>query len=97
MGELNQRLRAEFLEFRLDRMDDGVIGVVPVLRERPSLTLTVSYDEAMASPLPSYDDYLRMQREAAREDPLWVTGEEQIQPPTKLLKIPDGKDRHSQR
>jgi hypothetical protein len=32
VGELNDRLRSVFEEFRLGRMDDGALGILPVLR-----------------------------------------------------------------
>jgi hypothetical protein len=35
LGELNERLRAEFVEFRLDRTEDGAIRIWPVLQRRP--------------------------------------------------------------
>jgi hypothetical protein len=96
LGELNARLRTEFLEFRMDLMDDGVVGILPILRERPSPASDISYDEAMARPLPSYEDYVRMQREEVREDPLWVTGEERIRPHAKVLAVSTEKGRDSQ-
>ena len=34
LGELNERLCAEFEEFRMDRTDDDVVGVQSVLRVR---------------------------------------------------------------
>jgi hypothetical protein len=71
----------------MDLMEDGVVGILPILRERPSPASGISYDEAMARPLPSYEDYVRMQREEAREDALWVTGEERIRPPAKALAV----------
>lgn len=36
VAELNERLRAVFEEFRLDRVDAGVVGVLPVLRPGPA-------------------------------------------------------------
>jgi DNA invertase Pin-like site-specific DNA recombinase len=34
VAELNERLREEFEKFRLDYLNDGTVGILPVLRER---------------------------------------------------------------
>ena len=62
--------------------------------DRPDAIL-LTHDHHAA--LPSFQPYVRMQREEAREDPLWVTGVERITPPTKALAVvPDGKGPYSQ-
>jgi DNA invertase Pin-like site-specific DNA recombinase len=89
LGELNERLRAEFQEFRLDTMPDGSVGVQPVLRPRP-------FDAGAAfiwwldagRPLPSDEEAERIVREGHIEDARWVTGDEQIRPPVKALAVP---------
>jgi hypothetical protein len=93
LGELNERLRAEFREFRMDRMEDGVVGVLPVLRERP-VPSYAEWSEA-GKPLPSEDEARRiLRRDGVVADGTWVTGEERI--PAKPLSVPAGKGPHSQ-
>jgi hypothetical protein len=56
-------LRAEFGEFRIDRMEDGVIGILPVLRPQPTEPFGgyAAWVEA-GKPLPSADEARRIQR-----------------------------------
>jgi hypothetical protein len=90
LGELNERLRAEFKEFRLDRMDDGTVGVVPVLRERPAAELIGGYAAwaEAGKPLPSEEEARRIQRgEDTLAEGIWVTGDEINRPPAKALSV----------
>ena len=99
LGELNERLRAEFEEFRMDSMDDGVIGVVPVLRRREidlSWDWYATYKEWIdaGQPEPTEEEiaaYHRQEREERRrdraEEPIWADGKEMIRPPAKPLMV----------
>ena len=91
LGELNERLREEFEEFRLDQMDDGVIGVQPMLRKR-EFDVGAAYAAWVEAgkPEPTPEQIGNHRRVQVAEDPIWVTGKEMIRPPAKPLTIPNG-------
>jgi hypothetical protein len=71
-------------------MEDGTVGVLPVLRERPAAELLGGYAAwaAEGKPLPPEDEARRIQRgEGTLADGMWVTGQEHIRPPTKALRV----------
>ena len=79
----------------MDVVEDGVIGVQPVLRPRPfdaGAAFTRWLDAGR--PLPSDEDGQRIVREGHIEDPRWVTGGEHIRPPTNALEIAFPKRGH---
>jgi hypothetical protein len=80
VAELNERLRAVFEEFRLDRVDAGVVGVLPVLRrdfiERYRDTAPVMADYEDAIPTDNLPD--------SSPTVLWATEP----PPVKPLAVP---------
>jgi DNA invertase Pin-like site-specific DNA recombinase len=96
LGELNERLREEFEEFRLDTMDNGVIGVLPVLRKREFdwfASYTAWLDAGKPEPTPEQTEEHR--REAVVDEPIWAEGKQQIRPPAKALAIPNENPPHS--
>jgi site-specific DNA recombinase len=80
LAELNDRLRAIFEEFRLDCVDTGVVGVLPVLRAdviaryQNVAPMMADYDGAI--PTPSLPD--------SSPIVLWATDP----PPSKSLRVP---------
>lgn len=89
MRELNERLQAQFEAFRIDTMPDGTIGVQPVLHPRPAFDVQEAFANWVVAgqPLPEGDEAERIVREGHVEDPRWVTGQEEIRPPAKALKV----------
>ena len=82
VADLNDRLRAVFEEFRLDRVDVGVVGVLPILRRdfidryRESGRGSVMADYEHAIPTNNLPD--------ASPTVLWATEP----PPVKPLRVP---------
>ncbi len=91
LGDLNERLRAKFEEFRIDQMEDGVIGVQPVLKARP-FDWAAAYREWIEAgkPEPTEEQIEVERRERLAEETLWVTGEETIRPPAKAFTVVTG-------
>jgi hypothetical protein len=91
-------LRAKFTEFRIDEMDDGVIGVQPLLRHDPVQPGRDLYREW----LESGDSHREPTREelaefhGTAEEPIWARGDEEIRPPLRALTVSTGERRHSQ-
>lgn len=91
LGELNERLREEFEEFRLDTTGDGTVCVQPVLRAwdpRALAAHTEWADEAQGMTQEEVEDRLLME-EGIDDGPIWATGEEEIRPPAKPLAVID--------
>ena len=90
VSELNERLRAVFDEFRVDQVDTGVVGVLPVLRsdfieqyrDTGSATVMTDYENAIpTSNLPESSPAV-----------LWATDP----PPVKALAVPTETGRNAQ-
>jgi hypothetical protein len=91
LGELNERLRQEFEEFRLDTTDDETVGVQPVLWARDPRALaacTEWADEAQRMAPEEVEERLLLE-EGIDDGPIWATGEEEIRPPAKPLAVID--------
>ena len=88
LGEVNERLRDEFEEFRIDRMEDGMIGILPVLKAQP-FDVGAAYREWVEAgkPEPTEEQIEAERRESRLSEGLWVTGKEAIRPPTKPLQL----------
>ena len=96
LGDLNERLRAKFEEFRLDRMDYGTVGVLPMLHREAvdPAALYRAWKEA-GEPEPTTEAIKQYWREEAAENPIWATGQHSIRPPAKALRVSTEKGPHS--
>lgn len=97
LAEVNERLRSEFDEFRIDTMPEGVVGVQPVLKPR-TFDVHAAFREWVeaGSPPPTADEVEAADAEERAGQPLWVRGREQIRPPAKVLVVPDPNLPYSQ-
>jgi hypothetical protein len=90
VADLNDRLRAVFGEFRLDRVDVGVVGVLPILRRdfidryRESGRGSVMADYEDAIPTSNLTD--------ASPTVLWATEPPHVKP----LRVPSEMGRNTQ-
>lgn len=86
LGELNERLCAEFEEFRMDRTDDDVVGVQSVLRVR-EFDVGAAYAAWVdaGKPEPTPEQVAEHRRERVADGPIWVTGSARMRPPAKAL------------
>jgi DNA invertase Pin-like site-specific DNA recombinase len=91
VADLNDRLRAVFEEFRLDRVDTGVVGVLPILRR----DFIDRYRESgRGSVMADYEDAIPTTNlPEASPTVLWATEP----PPVKPLRVPSetGRNAHS--
>lgn len=90
VAELNERLRAVFEEFRLDRVDAGVVGVLPVLRR----DFIARYrDNGMAPVMTDYEDAIPTPNlPDSSPTVLWAT----TRHPVKPLAVPSGTGPNAQ-
>ena len=97
LGEVNERLRGEFEEFRLDTMPDGIVGVLPVLKPR-DFDVQAAFRAWLdaGSPEPTAKQVEAHEAVGRASDPRWVTGSEQIRPPAKALLVGDPNPPYSQ-
>jgi site-specific DNA recombinase len=99
LGEVNERLRAHFQEFRLDRVDEETVGVQPILRgEIVARDLGAAHREWIEAgePKPTAGEVEAYERERDAEEPIWVSGDEVIAPPAKPLTVPMKRGRNTQ-
>ena len=99
LGDLNERLRAKFETFRLGRMDDGAVCVLPVLhREAVDSAALYRAWKVAGEPEPTTAEVEQYWREEATEDPIRATGEHAIRPRAKALRVAlNEKGLHSHR
>ncbi len=85
-ADLNERLRANFEEFRLDRVADGTIGVLPVLRAHEVTDVTAAYKawQDAGEPMPTDQEVADHDALSDAQEPMWIGAG----PPAKVLEIP---------
>jgi site-specific DNA recombinase len=95
LADLNERLRGEFRTFRLDRVDEGVTGVLPELRAQgvSDIAAAVAEWSADGEPEPTAEEIAHYEHLADAGEPIWIGPS---QPVARPLSVIDGKPVNSQ-
>lgn len=73
LADLNERLRAKFAEFRLDRVDDDTVGVLPVLHA-DAVDVSAAYRAwaEAGQPDPTAEEIEAWYADDQAEEPIWA-------------------------
>ncbi len=86
--DLNERLRSEFEAFELDRVEEGIVGILPLLRERGIKDVRALYRawEEAGEPDPTAEEIEAYEARERAEEPIWAG---KVRPPALPLAVPD--------